>query len=509
MSVYRSKSTAKPAVKLHERLETIESTITKNIHKTEPEPLTLPVPYDVRNQHIYVIGKTRYGKTTLLYSIISQDIENNVGGVCVIDPKPPGEGPNLVEQVLNHIPPNREKDVIYFSAAQPIPIDVMDYETAEEKITISSDLMSTFMQFLNQKDGERWPRILRHVINTLLEAKGYTFLDIYHFLDDIEANRGNPNPPSDSIHQKVLARVKTPYLKSYWASFYRNFPKDAAPPILDRMSTFMLVPPINIMLGSSTAKLNMEDVIREGKILLVDLTGAGKETGNLIGMLLVSRIQQAVFRKLRKPFHLFADEFQNFQTSAFDTILSEAGGLGLRLTLANQYAYQLTEHVRKAVFGTVSTFFVFRIANEDTHYFKEMMPTDILNERLIPHERLASLPRFQALYAISGQVPEIKHIPERPPEPTSDQLGRAQEIRERTLRDYGPDACKTEENPHTVVNAKPKAYPDPAAYPTPKNDASSPSTPRDPLRPKEQGSGNPNPKAPSHEKRPQNNPKKP
>jgi hypothetical protein len=180
----------------------------------------------------------------------------------------------------------------------------------------------------------------------------------------------------ESFRQTVLSRVTTPYLLKYWGSFKDLFPRDAITPILYRMSTFVLVPPLNIMLGTAKPKLSIQKVILDRKILLVNLTGAGKESGNLIGTLLVSKIQQAIFRRLRIPFHLYADEFQNFQTSAFDVILSEASGLGLRLTLANQYVSQLEERIRHSVFGNVSTFFVFAIDDGDTDYFKSKMPPE-------------------------------------------------------------------------------------------------------------------------------------
>jgi hypothetical protein len=154
--MYRSTYHHNPARPKHEVLETIESTITKHLDPPEPDFTTLLVPYEVRNRHIYIVGKTQHGKSTLFHSMISQDIENGAG-VCVIDAKPSGEKPNLVDSVLNHIPPHRKDDVIYFDAANPIPIDVMSWKTEEERQTLSADLMLTFMQFMTQKEGERWP----------------------------------------------------------------------------------------------------------------------------------------------------------------------------------------------------------------------------------------------------------------------------------------------------------------------------------------------------------------
>src|ERR1019366_1906387 len=180
----------------------------------------------------------------------------------------------------------REKDVIYFSAANPIPIDVMSCKTHAERQTLAADLMSTFMQFQTQKDGDRWPGILRHTIYALLDAQGCSFLDINDFLLDEE------------FRNRILSRVTRPYLLKYWTDAFPLFEKKATEPILHRMSTFLLVPPLNVMLSPSEHGLKIEDVIRDRKILLVDLTGAGQETANFIGTLFVSRIQQAVYRDL-------------------------------------------------------------------------------------------------------------------------------------------------------------------------------------------------------------------
>lgn len=486
--MYRSDYNHKPAKPKFEKLDTIESTINKHFQKLQPENPTLEIPYDVRDRHIYVIGKTRNGKTTLLYSIIDQDIKNGAG-LCVLDPKPSGQKPNLVEMLLQHIPPEREKDVIYFSAANPVPIDVMSCQTEDERQTLAANLMQTFMQFVTQKDGDRWPGILRFVIHTLLDAKGCTFLDIYDFLAD------------ESYREKILDRVNKDKLKAYWKTYKQVFPKDAATPILNRMSQHILVEPLNIMLGSVNPKLSIDDVIKKRQILLVDLTGAGQETANFIGTLFVSRIQQAVYRDLRTNFYLFADEFQNFQTSAFDKILSEAGGLGLRLTLANQYLDQMSQTIRSSVRGNVATHFVFQIAPEDCSYFKNIMPMEepeyadepspatglykrIKDPMPLKPDLLANLPPFTALYAIAGQEPQFKRIPPLPPPPTHEQLDRAEHIKNRTLDLYG---CKTPPLPHTSVDAA-QEPPEPQPTDDPLK-AGSASGSRPAFRPQEQGRG--------------------
>jgi hypothetical protein len=411
--MYRSTYRFKPGNDRHEVLKTVESTIHQHLQKPEAEFMTLTVPYEVRNRHIYVVGKTRHGKSTLFHSMILQDIENDAG-VCVIDPKA-----DLVESILNHIPPHRQGDVIYLDVANPVPIDVMTWETEQERQTLAADIMQTFMQFSTIQAGDRWQSVLRYLIYTLLEARDCTFLDINHFLAD-----------EDGARRRILARVKNENLLKYWNQTFKKLPHDAATPITTRMATFVLVPPLSIMLGTVKPKLSIQQIILDRKILLVSLAGAGKETGNLIGTLIVSKIQQAIFRRLRVPFHLYADEFQNFQTSAFDAILSEAGGLGLRLALANQYVGQLDERIRQSVFGNVSTFFVFAVDDADARYFKGKMPPDV------PYERLAKLRPFEALYNIAGQEPIIKPTPPPPAAPATEQIANARLLRQRTIEQY-------------------------------------------------------------------------
>ena len=227
------------------------------------------------------------------------------------------------------------------------------------------------------------------------------------------------------------------------------------------MSQHILVEPLNTMLGTVNPELSIDDIIRKKQILLVDLTGAGQETANFIGTLFVSRIQQAVYRDLRSNFYLFADEFQNFQTSAFDKILSEAGGLGLRLTLANQYLDQMEQKIRSSVRGNVQTHFVFQIAPEDCSYFKHIMPLGPPDGKGRPTpfkpEVLANLPPFIALYAIAGQPPQFKRIPPPPDPPTPEQLDRADYIRKRTLDLYG---CKSAPGSHTPRSETEKPEPE-------------------------------------------------
>jgi tRNA isopentenyl-2-thiomethyl-A-37 hydroxylase MiaE len=332
----------------------------------------------------------------------------------------------------------------------------MSWNTEEERQRVSADLIKLFSAFMGKDEsGGRWPGILRWTINTLLHAKNCSFLDIYDFLADSDAT---------GKRKDVLRRVEDQRIHKYWETFPKAYPKDATTPILSRMAQFVLVPPVSTMLGEVTPVFNLVQAIKDRKIILIDLTGAGDDTTNLLGVLMVSRIQQAMSRGLPAPLHLFCDEFQNFQTSAFDKILSESGGLGLRLTLANQYVDQLDVSVRNAVFHNVSTYMSLRIGDDDTRYFRSMMPpggTDANGKpRATPHEALAQLPKYTALFAIAGKPSIIKSIPPPAPPPTQEQLKAAEDIKNSTISIYGVDSCKSAPVSHTSLDGtKPEPEP--------------------------------------------------
>ena len=318
---------------------------------------------------MYIPGKTQYGKSTIMFSMAMQDIQNG-NGLAVLDPKS-----DLVEKLMQHIPDHRKDDVIYIDGLSPTPIDFMSWETPAEKDLLASDIISTFKQTLQNAAGDTWPSILEWTVKALLEAKDCSFLDIYYFLI------------SEGRRSEILQRVQDEDTLQYWREQYGKLPKDSANAITTRMSKF-LSPAIKSILRNSPNPLNISWLMENEKILLVNLMKCGKESGNLLGTLLVSKFQQGSMRRSgqlpaedRIPFYLYADEFQNFQTSAFDVILSEAGGLRLCLILANQFINQLDDKIRSSVFGCTSTYFIFRLSNQDAQLFKGEIPHTKLAQR--------------------------------------------------------------------------------------------------------------------------------
>jgi hypothetical protein len=381
------------------------------------------LPDALRDKHVYIAGKSGHGKSTLLHAQAYQDIRNGKG-VCVIDPSG-----DLVNKLIHWIPRERVDDCIYLDTRNPVPIDFFSYRDAREKEILTDDIILLF----DAPNAPRMRGILRKLIPTLFEVNENprtppdlrtSFLDIYNFF--------------------VVKRRKDEILKyvskeryDYWQE---NFPRpDAIEPITYRMAPFTESPTLRTIFGTPDAKLNIWDAMQSGKVLLVNIDI--NETDKIFGTMLVSKIQQAAFRRRdlpeaeRKPFCLYVDEFENYQTSAFDVILSQGRKFQLWLTLSHQWVSQLNEKIRDAVFGTVSTFILFRLSSQDALRFRDELGDDAGRE---PYSKmLTRLPEYEALYRIGKEPIRICSIPSPPPYKTD---SYANEIRQNTLARYAPSA---------------------------------------------------------------------
>lgn len=396
------------------------------------------LPAKIRSRHVYIAGKSQYGKSSLLHALAVRDMERGAG-LAVIDPHG-----DLAERLLASVPESRVNDAIYFDATAPIPLDFMGWAGERERDTLADDLLVTFKRF-STTWGERMESIVRYTIYTLLAAGGTTFLDIYAFLAREDRRR------------EILRDVRDPVLRDFWREQYPHMPRDSATPIISRMSKFLLTPSLRAILGDPHPKLSIADVMESRKILIVNLAKIGEESGHLLGTLLVSKIQQAAMRRQKQPperripFHLYVDEFQHFQTSAFDAILSEAGKYRLCLTMANQYIDQLEAQIRNSILGNVSTFFLFRLNERDVSYFAgEIKPRK-------PDE-LTKLPPGDALCRTAAGEALIVRCP-RPPSPAHAEI--AEIIRNRTIQEFasppapepiesGEDAARTSGRPKHI-----------------------------------------------------------
>lgn len=452
-------------------LETVESKVIDYFTNESELDDRLEIPYPIRNQHVYIPGKTRHGKSTLIHAMAYQDIMNGAG-VCVIDPKG-----DLVSSLVQWIPESRKDDCIYLSPKTPVPINFLDYQDDDEKETLVGELKYVVTRGMSAESAPLMDAIITDLIWTLLSARDNpkmpvdlkpTFLDIYNFL-------------SDPDRSKVIRDFVTdPALRKRWDTW--PHPKECAP-TLTRMTPFIRNPSLRKLFDCPEPELNIADIMDKRKILLVDLGGISEST-KIFATLLIAKMKQAAFRRAaipeskRIPFFLYVDEFKFFQTSDFEEILSFAGGYGLRLTLANQFIGQLDSNIRQSIFGNVGTFILFCLSADDARYFKHI--ADGVLDANLPH-----LPKYKAFYSIAGQPRMVKPTPAPPPAPKPDQVARAEYIRNRTLSLY---SCKFAPTLHNSMDATKDLPPEPEL----ENDtrqAGSPSDSQPVFRPPQPGRG--------------------
>ena len=342
-----------------------------------------------RRQHMYVIGKTGTGKTNLLKHIALQDIENG-GGVAVVDPH--GE---FVREVLARIPKGRADDVIYFDpsdTAHPIGFNVLEVLDPQYKHLVASDLMGIFTKIWANVWSARMEYILSNCILALLDTPGATLLGIPRILIDKDYRR------------HILGNVKDPVVRSFWVNEYENYTdrlrSEAIVPIQNKVGQFLSTPLIRNIVGQEKSSLNIPEIMNAGKILLVDVSKGriGEDNSALLGAMVITKIQLAAMERVRIPemqrkdFYLYVDEFQNFATESFASILSEARKYRLNIIVAHQYVGQLVTEtstkVRDAIFGNVGTMITFRVGATDAEFLeKEFTPEFDIQD-------LVNLPNF-------------------------------------------------------------------------------------------------------------------
>jgi len=291
-----------------------------------------------RRQHMYILGKTGVGKTALLKNMAIQDINNNEG-VAIIDPH--GE---FVEEVLDQIPDSRVDDVVYFNPADinyPVGFNILEVTDPKYKHLVSADLMSIFTKIWANVWSARMEYILNNAILALLDTPGSTLLGILRILVDKD------------YRQKIVNNITDPVVKSFWVNEYEQwrdqFRNEAIVPIQNKVGQFLNVSLIRNIIGQQKSTISIPEIMNRGKILLVNVSKGkiGEDNSSLLGAMLVTKIQLAAMERVRIPaeerrdFYLYVDEFQNFVTESFASILSEARKYNLNLIIAHQYINQL------------------------------------------------------------------------------------------------------------------------------------------------------------------------
>jgi hypothetical protein len=362
---------------IHERRAALPG-IELGTHTGGPIPWTVKLPDAIRERHVYVVGKSGYGKTNLLRNMILQDLEAG-HGVGVVAP----EQEMLLEEIIPFIPESRTNDVIYFNPSdteRPVCLNPLELDAGED-LDVKVDETCTILSRILGEGGPRMDEILRHTLYALTEIQGTTLLDIERLLD--RSNAGFRND--------VLGRLKDDRTIEFFHSVYPQMPKDAHLPIVNRIGRLVRAKIVRGCLCQPKGTLSIRDAMDQGRILLFNLSDGilGEAASQLLGQLIVSKFQLATMSRAdtakheRKPFYLYIDEFQAFvgeAASSYTKILSRARKYRLGLVLAHQQTGQIPLEVLKEVFGNVSTLVSFQVSQSDAQKLAREFVTEVDGE---------------------------------------------------------------------------------------------------------------------------------
>lgn len=395
-----------------------------------------------RRRHVYIIGKTGMGKSTMLENMILSDIEAGKGA-CVIDPHG-----DLAEAVLRFIPKHRTNDVIIFDPADrefPVSFNMLEGKNIEQRAVIASGLVGVFKKLYAESWGPRLEHFLRNTILALIEAPDTTILGIPRMLVDKD------------YREKILHYVKDPMVLSFWRTEFSALPPsklaEAVGPIQNKVGQFLSSPIIRNIMGQPKSSLDLRFAMDTGKIVIVNLSKGkiGEDNSTMLGSMLITKFQIDAMSRAdipeheRRDFSLFVDEFQNFATDSFATILSEARKYKLALTMANQYIAQMSDEVCAAVFGNVGSLISFQVGIDDAKVLSEQLD----EERVLPIH-LASLPKYKIYNRImvDGMTTPVFSADTLPPPALStdeDPEVRAQKIINFARQRYAKPRAQIEE----------------------------------------------------------------
>jgi energy-coupling factor transporter ATP-binding protein EcfA2 len=346
------------------------------------------VPFGIkakdRSKHMYVIGKTGMGKSTLLENMAIQDIQNGEG-IAFIDPHG-----STAEKLLEYVPPERIKDVLYFAPFDmdyPVSFNVMEDVGYDRRHLVVSGLMSTFKKIWVDAWSARMEYILSNTLLALLEYPGSTLLGVNRMLSD------------KAYRDMVVDNVSDPSVKSFWvdefAKYNERYMQEAGDAIKNKIGQFTANPLIRNIIGQPKSSFDVRQMMDERKILIINLSKGlvGETNANLLGSMMITRIYLSAMSRANlsaseiakaAQFYFYVDEFQSFANETFASILSEARKYKLNLTIAHQYIEQMEEEVRDAVFGNVGTTIAFRVGPLDAEFLEAIFtPTflapDIVN----------------------------------------------------------------------------------------------------------------------------------
>ena len=397
---------------------------------------TFGIKTDDRRRHVYVVGKTGMGKTTLLENMILSDIYAG-HGCAYIDPHG-----DTAEKLLDYIPSWRINDVVYFNPADieyPIGFNILESVDEKMKHLVAAGMMSVFKKLWEGVWSARMEYILNNTILALMDTPNTTLLGINRMLSD------------DKYRKEIISNVKDPIVRQFWVmefeSYQSKFASEAVAPIQNKVGQFLSASIIRNIVAQAKSSMNIREIMDEQKILLVNLSKGriGEDSSRLLGGLLITKLQMSAMERVdmpeeeRQDFYMFVDEFQNFAVESFASILSEARKYRLNLVMAHQYIAQLTEEVRDAVFGNVGTLISFRVGGPDAAFMEEeFMP------RFLPNDMI-NLPKFSIylklmIDGVTSQPFSALTLP-----PIAVKTGSLQKVIEQSRERYAGERGKIEE----------------------------------------------------------------
>lgn len=330
-----------------------------------------------RQRHMYIIGRTGTGKSQYLLTLALQDVLSGKG-LAFIDPHG-----DAAEELLNLIPPNRAKDVVYWDPSdteRPFGMNMLEFQSEDQKYFVVESIIGMLYKLYDpNKTGIIGPRLehaVRNLMLTVMSLPGGSLIEVVRCLQD-------PNYVKD-----ILPLVTDPMVKRYWTDqiaqtteFHKSETLDY---FISKFGKFVSVKMLRNIIGQSKASINLRDIMDTGKILIVNLSKGklGEDNSNFLGLILVPRILAAAMSRAdmpeseRRDFYLYVDEFQNFATDSFASILSEARKYRLSLIVANQFIGQIDENIKNAIFGNVGTIMTYRVGVTDANFLAhEFAPT--------------------------------------------------------------------------------------------------------------------------------------
>lgn len=363
-----------------------------------------------RLKHLYVLGKTGSGKSEMFMNMIIQDIEKGYG--CgYIDPHG-----SAIEDILRRMPKDRLDDVILFDPSDtdmPLGLNLMECPDPSQKELMASGVLASFALQFGHSWGPRLEYLLNYSILTLISVPGTTLLGIVRLLQD------------KNYRKYILEHCDDPVIKDFWEKEYEEFAQskigvEAIAPIQNKVGRFLSNKLLRNILGQKYSSLDFEEIMNGKKILLVNLSKGkiGDDNSSLLGALLVNRLmffalkREEMEEKDRLPFYLYVDEFQNFATDSFITILSEARKYGLSLNLTNQYTSQLSEEIKDSILGNVGSILCMTLGAQDAAVMAPEFAPTFTEQDLVNQERFSYYCKLQ-IDGFQSQPFSAKALPPR------------------------------------------------------------------------------------------------